>query len=106
MHFQSNRMLKIFAHRDPLRVACSEDLWHALYLCLCNRGERVCCLICEDCSKYLLKVALKVISIGADLEMNSITVGMIVTEARSESLIIQDEADDLDALDFSTAVAN
>ena len=77
-----------------------------MYLRLCDRGERACCLICEDCSKYLLNVALKVISIGADLEMNSITVGMIVTEARSESFIIQDKADDLDALDFSTAAAN
>ena len=103
MHFETNRELEIFVRRDPTQMACSEENWHALYLLLRDGGERICRLIREDCSKYLRKVGLKVISLGADPQVNSIAVGMTFTEARPASFATHDE---LDALVSSTAAAN
>ena len=103
MHFETNRELEIFVRRDPTQMACSKENWHALYLLLRDGGEQICQLIREDCSKYLQKVGLKVISIGADPQVNFIAVGMTFTEARSALFATHDE---LDALVSSTAAAN
>jgi BTB/POZ domain len=93
MHFQLDGMLEIIVHHNPLPTECSDDMWNALISQLRDGGAGAVGVVRKNCSGYLRKVGLKVISIAVKPEFLDLNVVMKVRSAVSESVTAEDELD-------------